>query len=84
MCVVNPILTSSCADSDGIAVLSMVFVSALLVLAERRYSRSTRIRRLDRDSARWNLDPETVQRRRNLFWEIFSADVSHVRALLGG
>ena len=32
----------------------------------------------DRDSARWNMDPITVQKRRNLFWEVFSADVSHV------
>ncbi|KAF6760882.1 fungal-specific transcription factor domain-containing protein [Ephemerocybe angulata] len=36
---------------------------------------------LHRDSARWNLDPALVQRRRNLFWEIFSADVSHSLAL---
>ncbi|KAF8159162.1 fungal-specific transcription factor domain-containing protein [Crassisporium funariophilum] len=36
---------------------------------------------IDRDSARWNMDPDTVQRRRNLFWEVFSADVSHSLAL---
>ncbi|KAF6750618.1 fungal-specific transcription factor domain-containing protein [Ephemerocybe angulata] len=36
---------------------------------------------LHRDSARWNLDPEWTQRRRNLFWEVFSADVSHSLAL---
>ncbi|KAL0954269.1 hypothetical protein HGRIS_005397 [Hohenbuehelia grisea] len=35
----------------------------------------------DRDSARWNLDPTTVQRRRSLFWDIFAADVSHSLAL---
>lgn len=33
---------------------------------------------IDRDSARWNMDPITIQKRRNLFWEVFSADVSHV------
>lgn len=27
---------------------------------------------LHRDSARWNMDPKTVQRRRNLFWEMFA------------
>lgn len=32
----------------------------------------------DRDSSKWNLDPKLVQRRRNLFWEVFSADLSHV------
>ncbi|KAF4592617.1 hypothetical protein EYR38_008316 [Pleurotus pulmonarius] len=36
---------------------------------------------LHRDSARWNFDPTTVQRRRALFWEIFAADVSHSLAL---
>ncbi|KAF9477057.1 hypothetical protein BDN70DRAFT_862320 [Pholiota conissans] len=36
---------------------------------------------LHRDSARWNMDPKTVQKRRNLFWEIFACDVSHSLAL---
>ncbi|EAU81161.2 hypothetical protein CC1G_10448 [Coprinopsis cinerea okayama7 len=36
---------------------------------------------LHRDSARWNLDAQTVQKRRNLFWEVFAADVSHSLAL---
>ncbi|KIM39486.1 hypothetical protein M413DRAFT_446984 [Hebeloma cylindrosporum] len=36
---------------------------------------------LHRDSARWHMDPKTVQKRRNLFWEVFSADVSHSLAL---
>ncbi|KAF9524395.1 fungal-specific transcription factor domain-containing protein [Crepidotus variabilis] len=36
---------------------------------------------LHRDSARWQMDPRTVQRRRNLFWEVFSSDVSHSLAL---
>jgi hypothetical protein len=35
---------------------------------------------LDRDSARWNLDPKTVQRRRSLFWELFSKDLFCVRS----
>lgn len=37
----------------------------------------------DRDSARWNMDSITVQKRRNLFWEVFSADVSHVSLTIG-
>ncbi|KAG6856579.1 hypothetical protein H0H87_002967 [Tephrocybe sp. NHM501043] len=36
---------------------------------------------LHRDSARWGMDPQTVQKRRTLFWELFSADVSHSLAL---
>ncbi|KAJ8523464.1 hypothetical protein ONZ45_g55 [Pleurotus djamor] len=36
---------------------------------------------LHRDSARWNLDPKTIQRRRQLFWEIFTADLFHSLAL---
>lgn len=36
---------------------------------------------LHRDSAPWNIDPATVQKRRNLFWEVFAADVSHSLAL---
>ncbi|EGN96944.1 hypothetical protein SERLA73DRAFT_185195 [Serpula lacrymans var. lacrymans S7.3] len=36
---------------------------------------------LHRDGTRWNLDSRTVHRRRNLFWEVFSADVSHSLAL---
>lgn len=43
--------------------------------------RSLSLFSLDRDSARWNLDPGTVQKRRALFWEIFAADVSHVSFL---
>ncbi|KAG6888304.1 hypothetical protein C0995_009303 [Termitomyces sp. Mi166 len=35
----------------------------------------------DRDSARWMMDPKTVQKRRTLFWEVFTADVSHSLAL---
>ncbi|KAF7301357.1 Zn(2)-C6 fungal-type domain-containing protein [Mycena indigotica] len=29
---------------------------------------------LDRDSARWNMDPKIVNRRRSLFWETFSSE----------
>lgn len=32
----------------------------------------------DRDSKQWKLDEKSVQRRRNLFWEIFILDVLHV------
>ncbi|KAJ7837426.1 fungal-specific transcription factor domain-containing protein [Mycena olivaceomarginata] len=37
--------------------------------------------RLHRDSARWYTDQKTVQMRRSLFWEVFTADVSHSLAL---
>ena len=37
----------------------------------------------DRDSARWKMDPQAVQKRRNLFWETFAADVSHVSMTIG-
>lgn len=33
----------------------------------------------DRDSARWMMDPKTVQRRRSLFWEIYCNDLLCVR-----
>ncbi|KII94752.1 hypothetical protein PLICRDRAFT_96595 [Plicaturopsis crispa FD-325 SS-3] len=36
---------------------------------------------VDRDSARWNLDHKTVQRRRTLFWEIFSTETFYSLAL---
>ncbi|KAH7887837.1 fungal-specific transcription factor domain-containing protein [Phlebopus sp. FC_14] len=36
---------------------------------------------LHRDPARFNLPPKTIQRRRTLFWEIFSADLFHSMAL---
>ncbi|KAF9469100.1 fungal-specific transcription factor domain-containing protein [Collybia nuda] len=36
---------------------------------------------LHRDSARFNMDPQTVQRRRGLFWELFSAELFHSLAI---
>ncbi|KAJ7667924.1 fungal-specific transcription factor domain-containing protein [Mycena polygramma] len=36
---------------------------------------------LHRDSARWNMDPKTVNRRRSLFWELFSAELFQSVAL---
>jgi hypothetical protein len=33
---------------------------------------------IDRDPSRFNMSPRDVQCRRNLFWEIFSADHFHV------
>ncbi|KAF7318817.1 hypothetical protein HMN09_00217000 [Mycena chlorophos] len=36
---------------------------------------------LHRDCARWHMEPNTVQMRRTLFWDIFCADVSHSLAL---
>lgn len=34
----------------------------------------------DRDSAKWGLGPETVERRRNLFWEVVLFENVHVRS----
>ena len=34
---------------------------------------------IDRDSAAWKLSDKAVQRRRNLFWELFSLEMIHVR-----
>ncbi|PPQ64700.1 hypothetical protein CVT24_008327 [Panaeolus cyanescens] len=36
---------------------------------------------LHRDSAKWNMDAKTVQRRRSLFWELFSAEHFYSLAL---
>ncbi|KAF8842256.1 hypothetical protein BDN67DRAFT_989238 [Paxillus ammoniavirescens] len=36
---------------------------------------------IDRDPARFNMLPKAIQRRRTLFWEIFSADMFHSMAL---
>ncbi|KAJ6539249.1 fungal-specific transcription factor domain-containing protein [Mycena capillaripes] len=36
---------------------------------------------LHRDSARWNMEPKTVNRRRSLFWELFSAELFQSVAL---
>ncbi|KAI0741388.1 fungal-specific transcription factor domain-containing protein [Daedaleopsis nitida] len=36
---------------------------------------------LHRDSAQWKLDNKRVQRRRNLFWELFTAEVIHCMSL---
>jgi len=33
---------------------------------------------IDRDSARWKMDPKIVQRRRSLFWEMLSMDFFYV------
>ncbi|KAJ3979852.1 hypothetical protein F5890DRAFT_829049 [Lentinula detonsa] len=35
----------------------------------------------DRDPARWHMDPVTVQRRRALWWEVCTSDISHSVAL---
>ncbi|KAK7061636.1 Zn(2)-C6 fungal-type domain-containing protein [Favolaschia claudopus] len=37
--------------------------------------------KVNRDSARWNMDPKTVNRRRSLFWELFSAELFQSVAL---
>ncbi|KAF8888044.1 fungal-specific transcription factor domain-containing protein [Infundibulicybe gibba] len=60
-------------------------------LAGKKYSRdsawcvasfaSKLAQSVHRDSARWKMNAATVQKRRNLFWEIFAADVSHSLAL---
>ncbi|OBZ73747.1 putative transcriptional regulatory protein C1F7.11c [Grifola frondosa] len=36
---------------------------------------------VDRDSTQWNLDDKLVQRRRNLFWEIFTIEMIHCMCL---
>ncbi|TRM70061.1 fungal-specific transcription factor domain-containing protein [Schizophyllum amplum] len=36
---------------------------------------------LHRDSSPWNMDSKVIQQRRNLFWEVFAADVSNCLAL---
>lgn len=36
---------------------------------------------VDRDSAQWKLEEKIVQRRRNLFWELFIFEMLHVRPL---
>ncbi|TFK66166.1 hypothetical protein BDN72DRAFT_844719 [Pluteus cervinus] len=36
---------------------------------------------LHRDSARWHMDPQTVEKRRLVFWEVSAADISHSLAL---
>lgn len=38
--------------------------------------------RADRDPSRFNLDEKTAERRRGLFWEMFSTDVLYVRAFI--
>lgn len=38
----------------------------------------------DRDSSAWNMDDKSVQRRRNLFWEIFILEMMHVRVCTRG
>ena len=38
----------------------------------------------DRDSAQWKLDDKIVQRRRNLFWELFIFEMLHVRTIFSG
>ncbi len=37
---------------------------------------------VDRDSAAWKLSDKAVHRRRNLFWELFSLEMIHVRNIL--
>ncbi|KAJ6515991.1 hypothetical protein C8R45DRAFT_958312 [Mycena sanguinolenta] len=37
--------------------------------------------KVNRDSARWNMDPKTVNQRRALFWELFSAELFQSVAL---
>ncbi|KAF7985873.1 hypothetical protein HWV62_43740 [Athelia sp. TMB] len=36
---------------------------------------------MHRDPARWNMDVETAQRRRTLFWEVYAANMMHSLAL---
>ncbi|TFK95410.1 fungal-specific transcription factor domain-containing protein [Pterulicium gracile] len=36
---------------------------------------------LHRDGSRWRFSPEMIQKRRQLFWEVFSAEITHCLAL---
>ncbi|KAK7453225.1 hypothetical protein VKT23_011903 [Stygiomarasmius scandens] len=36
---------------------------------------------MHRDPARWHMDPQTIQRRRTLWWEVLTSDISHSLAL---
>ncbi|KDR81167.1 hypothetical protein GALMADRAFT_222679 [Galerina marginata CBS 339.88] len=86
----RPVYDSPNMDS----VQAMGLMATYHSLAGKKYSRDSAwcvmsfaaklaqsVRLVYRDSARWNMDPKTVQKRRNLFWEVFSADVSHSLAL---
>ncbi|PFH47639.1 hypothetical protein AMATHDRAFT_77107 [Amanita thiersii Skay4041] len=74
---------------DGVKAVGML--ATYHALAGKRYSRdgawslmslaAKLAQSVNRDSARWNLSPSMVEKRRNLFWEVFSADVSHSLAL---
>ncbi|KAF9035552.1 fungal-specific transcription factor domain-containing protein [Panaeolus papilionaceus] len=81
-------------ESPGVdSVRAMGLMATYCSLAGRRYTRDNawcvmsfaaklaQSLGLHRDSARWKLDPVMVQRRRNLFWEVFSSDVSNSLAL---
>ncbi|KAG6902306.1 hypothetical protein C0995_001916 [Termitomyces sp. Mi166 len=54
-------------------VQAVVLMASYHGIGGRRYT--TDSIGLHRDSARFNMDPRTVQRRRALFWELFSTDL---------
>ena len=37
---------------------------------------------IDRDPARWHMDEKTAECRRRLFWELYTADLFHVRNII--
>ncbi|KAG6917879.1 hypothetical protein DXG01_000649 [Tephrocybe rancida] len=61
-------------------VQAMGLMATYHCFAGKKFHRDSAIG-LHRDSARWKMDPKTVQKRRTLFWEVFTADVSHSLAL---
>ncbi|KAH9479083.1 putative transcriptional regulatory protein C1F7.11c [Psilocybe cubensis] len=73
------------------SVQAMGLMATYQTLAGKKYTRDSAwcimsfaaklAQSVNRDSARWNMDSSTVQRRRNLFWEVFSADVSNSLAM---
>ncbi|KAL0575544.1 hypothetical protein V5O48_006418 [Marasmius crinis-equi] len=89
----EPVVTGSTSSSAEETVCALGLMSTCITMTGKKYSRdhawcgmslAVKIAEgagLHRDPARWNMDPRTVQRRRTLWWEVFSADVSHSLAL---
>ncbi|KAK7026792.1 hypothetical protein VNI00_015450 [Paramarasmius palmivorus] len=81
------------ANSAEDTVRALGSMATYITMAGRKYSRDAAWSGMSlavkvaqgagfhRDPARWGMDPRTVQKRRALWWEVFSADVSHSLAL---
>ncbi|KAF5338111.1 hypothetical protein D9758_015363 [Tetrapyrgos nigripes] len=87
----SPILSPPSAPYDTIRALGLM--STCLSMFGKKYARdgawavmslASKVAQgagMHRDPARWHMDPKTVQRRRTLWWEVMTADVSHSLAL---